>query len=81
MTQQARYVEFNVIGRRVEASEREGTGEQDDRFLPRRVFKAQEVVRKSESVLKQWLATRLTRRLPTTHGSVDEGRRRLQTSS
>ena len=33
-------------GRRVDAGEREGTGEQDDRFLPRRVFLTQEVVRK-----------------------------------
>ena len=67
MTQRARYVECSVMQDvRVKEGEREGASEQDDRFLPRRVFITQEVVRKfcptpiAESVVEQWLVTRLT---------------------
>ena len=52
-------------GRRVKEGEREGASEQDDRFLPRRVFITQEVVRKFGPTpiaekREQWLVTRLT---------------------
>ena len=78
---------FSVdAGRRVEAGGREGAGEQDDRFLPRRVFLSQEVVRKFSPTPdsrkcrgaiagdKAYQFKNHSEGLSTTHGTFGEGK-------